>query len=182
MNFIDFSDNSAANDIRVIQQHLQHVGFSTTDSEWLVEVFKHPDCFGDPNGDSIFRENFLDDFENFFPRFIENKLTQEIEAIEKDRQTSLALLLSCILKLGLVGGYPTYLQANECYHGSDHSTNVPGWISEFQNHAKFRGEDLNWQVLRKKTCFDDLLSILLPAGVPLDKIVDLDLLEPIRHG
>ena len=174
MKFIDISDNSAADDIRVIQQHLQNAGFSTTDSEWLVDVFKHPDCFGNPNGESIFREDFVDSFETSFSTIVES-LTEDTVSIENDRQTCLALLFSCMLELGLVGGYPIWFQANVSSHESD----APGWISDFQNHAKFRGQDLNWHVLIKRTHFDDLLPFLLPNGIPLNRIVNLDLLSSI---
>ena len=65
------------------------------------------------------------------------------------------------------------------YYSLD-SFNELGWISAFQNHAKFCGEDLNWRVLIKQTNFEDLLPFLLPDGVPLNRIVNLDLLSPIR--
>ncbi len=180
MKFVNLSDDTASDDMLVIKQQLQNVGFSKHDSEWLVDVFTHPDCFGDPNGDSVFKENFVDDFESLFSTIVE-RINEEKVSIEKDYQTALALLFSCMLKLDLVGCYPDWIQANVGYQESKETAKNPEWIIEFQNQAKFNVEDLNWHVLIKKTHFDDLLPFLLPNGVHLDRIVNLDLLSPVRR-
>ena len=166
-------DDSSTEETSVIKEHLQNAGFSKTDSDWLVDVFKRRDCFGDPNRVSAFREDFTDDFEQFFPTLAE-KLTEAVQ-IEKDRQTSLALLLSCMLKLGIVGHYPVWFLPK----ASDNAADVPEWVHEFQKHAKFSAQNLEWHQLKERTHFDDLLAFLLPEGVPLDQAVDLDLLDPI---
>ena len=170
-------DDSSTEETSVIKEHLQNAGFSKTDSEWLVAVFKRWDCFGDPNEVSVFREDFTDHFEQLFPTIVE-KLTEAVQ-IEKDRQTSLALLLSCMLKLGIVGSYPTWFLPNAERKESDNASDVPEWVQEFQKHAKFSAQNLEWDQLTKLTHFDDLLPFLLPEGVPLDEVVDQDLLDPI---
>ena len=172
-----FPLNDSSEEISVIKQHLQKAGFSTVDSDWLVDVFKHSGCFGDPNENSVFRENFTDLFEQLFPSIVE-KLTEAVQ-IEKDRQTSLALLLSCMLKLGIVGNYPMWFLPNSELKTSNDLADGTQWISKFQKHAKFRVEDLNLHKLITMTKFDDLLPYLLSEGVPLNQVVNLDLLHPI---
>ena len=170
-------DASATEETSVIKGHLQNAGFSKTDSEWLVDVFKRRDCFGDPNKISVFREDFTDLFEQLFPTIVE-KLTEAVQ-IEKDRQTSLALLLSCMLKLGIVGNYPIWFLPNVERKKSDNASDVPEWAHEFQKHAKFSAQNLEWHQLTERTHFDELLPFLLPEGVPLDQRVDPNLLNPI---
>jgi len=170
------SDDSVTEETSVIKEHLRDAGFSKTDSEWLVDVFKRRDCFGNPNGAAVFREDFTDNFEQFFPSIVE-KLTEAVQ-IEKDRQTSLALLLSCMLKLGIVGHYPVWFLPNVERKASDNAADVPEWVHEFQKHAQFSAQNLEWHQLKERTHFDDLLPFLLTERVPLDQIVDLDLLSP----
>lgn len=177
LGLFDPSDDSSTEETSVIKEHLQNAGFSKTDSEWLVDVFKHRDCFGDPNGAPVFREDFTDFFEQLFPTILE-KLTEAVQ-IEKDRQTSLALLLSRMLKLGIVGNYPTWFLPNVERKESDNASDVPEWVHEFQKHAKFSAQNLEWHQLTERTYFDDLLPFLLPEGVPLDQTVDINLLDPI---
>ena len=166
-------DDSSTEETSVIKEHLQNAGFSKTDSEWLVDVFKRRDCFGDPKGDSIFREDFTDCFEQFFPTIVK-KLTEVVQ-IEKDRQTSLALLLSCMLKIGYS---PTWFLPNVERKEADNASDVPEWVHEFQKHAKFSAQNLEYQ-LTEHPHFFDLLPFLLPEGVRLDQIDDLDLFNPI---
>ena len=170
--------DSSTEEISVIKGHLQNAGFSETDSEWLVDVFKRRDCFGGPKKEvSVFREDFTDDFEQFFPTIVEK--FPEVVQIEKDRQTRLALLLSCMLKLGIVGNDPIWFLPNVERKVSDNASDVPEWVHEFQKHAKFSAQNLDWDQLTERTHFDNLLPFLLTEGVPLDQVVDLDLLDPI---
>ena len=170
-------DASVTEETSIIKGHLQNAGFSATDSEWLVDVLKRRDCFGDPNGVSVFREDFTDLFEQLFPTIAE-KLIEAIH-IETNCQTRLALLLSCLLKLRIVGNYPIWFLPNVERKESDNASEVPQWVCEFQRHAKFSAQNLDWCQLKAHTHFDDLLPFLLPEGVPLDQTVDLDLLDPI---
>ena len=167
----DFSEEA------IIKEHLQNAGFSETDSDWLVDVFKRQDCFGDPKRPFAFRENFTDLFDQHFPSIVE-KLTEAVQ-IEKDRQISLGLLFSCMLKLGIVGHYPVWFLPNVGREESDDSTGIPGWIGEFQKHAKFSDPHLDWDQLKELTHFDDLLLFLLPEGASLDREVNLERLDPI---
>ena len=59
---------------------------------------------------------------------------------------------------------------------------LPQWIREFQRFAKFSAESLDWHILNKMTHFDDLLPFLFPSELPLNHIVDLGLLNPVRRG
>ena len=174
LGFVFPLDDSSEEEISVIKQHLQNAGFPETDTAWLVEVFKRPDCFGDPNGDSVFREGFTDDFEQLFPSIAE-KLTEAFQ-VEKNRQTCLALLFSYMLELG---NYDLWFQPNVGLEESDDSIGMPGWVHEFQQRAQFSAQGLDWHQLKALSYFDDLLPFLLPEGVPLDQVVDTDLLNPI---
>ena len=166
------TENSLKEEIVVIKQHLQNAGFSADDSNWLVDVFKMSDCFGDSSGDSLFREKFTDSFEESFPMIAEKLNTESFE-IAKDRQTRLALLFSCMLNFGIVGDYPIWFHANI---GVDASDNVE-WIKEFLNHANFQVQELDCDKLSTMTQLDGLLSCLFPTDVPYDQIVDLERLE-----
>ncbi len=63
------SDDSEEEEISIVKQHLAEVGFSTADQEWLVRVFKRPDCFGDPTGKPGFRHDEFEAFSNGISRF-----------------------------------------------------------------------------------------------------------------
>ena len=172
------ADGSPEEEISVIKEHLQNAGFSKADSDWLVDVFKHPDCFGDPNDTAVFKEDFTVDFEQFFPMIAE-EITEAVQ-IEKDSQTNLALLFSMMLDFG--PRYNTVFSPNVPLKEANGSLDIPQWVSEFQRHAKFCAKSLDWQILNKMTKFDELLPFLFPSGVPLNHIVDLGLLNPVRRG
>ena len=172
------ADGSPEEEISVIKEHLQNAGFSKADSDWLVDVFKHPDCFGDPNDTAVFKEDFTVDFEQLFPMIAEE--ITEVVQIEKDSQTNLALLFSMMLDFG--PRYNTVFSPNVPLKEANGSLDIPQWVSEFQRHAKFCAKSLDWQILNKMTKFDELLPFLFPSGVPLNHIVDLGLLNPVRRG
>ena len=96
---------------------------------------------------------------------------------EKNQQTRLAFLLHSLLGFGRLGG-KAWLP-NVGPQESDDLTEIPGWIHEFQKHAQFCAQNLDWGQLKTLPHFDELLLFLLPEGVPLDQTVDLDLLNPI---
>ena len=163
-----------------IKQVLHAAGFSEADQEWLIQVFKHPDCFGDSSDISVFRDDFTDNFEYVLPSIVE-KLGEPVQT-EKDRQTRLALLFSFLLNLG-----PRFSEVVRPKASND-SSGQSEWIGEFQSHAKFCAKSLDWDKLIELRnsnsvmfLFDDLVPILFPKGMPLDQIVDLDQLNPIRR-
>ena len=80
-----------------IKRCLLEIGFSETDSEWLVHVFKRPDCYGDPRGVSAFNEEFSLHFLHILPCPVE-KLSEPTQVGEA-RQTRLAC--STLLAAGL---------------------------------------------------------------------------------
>lgn len=172
--------NDSSTEVLLVKQCLQELGFSETDQAWLVEVFKHPDCLGDPTGEYVFRHAFGDS------DIVEglNCLKEQVP-IEKDSQTTLAFLFSLMLNFG--PGVDERLLPNDQLQKSDASGDIPQWVQKFQRHAQFcvRGPDFLHNLLEIKDsgkvsfCFDDLLPFLLPDRVPLDQIVDLDLLDPI---
>lgn len=178
-------DNSAEEEISTIKQHLQNAGFSETDSDWLVDVFKRPDCFGGTTDESVFRDEF-----GPFESDLEDGLNtlKERVPVEKDSQTLLMLLFSLMLNFG--PGYDRRLLPNvELKESEDGSSDIPQWVREFQKQAKFNAESLDLEKLIEiykgsyNTSFqlDDLLPFLFPNGVPLNQIVDLDLLSPVRR-
>lgn len=158
-----------------INQCLQDAGFSEADSEWLIDVFKRSDCFGDPSGASVFNEEFSVHFEHILSCTVE-KLNEPVQA-GKDRQTRLAFLLHSLLGFGRLGG-EAWLP-NIGLTKPDDSIDTPEWIREIQKHAQFCARNLDWYQLKELRRFDDLLPFLLPKGVPLDQVVNLDLLNPI---
>ena len=162
-----------------IKQCLEDAGFSRDDQEWLIRVFERPDCFGDRSGDAVFKDEFANYFEHVLPGVVE--ALGESDQTEKDRQLRLSLLFSFLLGFGPI------------YHGETSGPNekldiknkvIPEWVGAFQRHAVFCVKSLDlhklieiWDEYR----FYDLIPFLFPEGVPLDQVVDLDLLKPIQR-
>ena len=98
-NGLVFPSDDSEEEISVVKQCLAEVGFSTVDQEWLVRVFKRPDCFGDPTDKSIFRH---DEFEAFGDDLLGglNTLKERVQIEEKDDQIFLAFLFSLMLGFG----------------------------------------------------------------------------------
>ena len=175
-----FPSDDASLEEEAIKQDLQNAGFSNTDQEWLVRFFKRPDTFGNPSGTAVFRDDFTDNFEYVLPGIVE-KLGEPVQT-EKDRQTRLALLFSFLLNFG-----PRFSKVVRPKASNDPS-GQPEWIGEFQSHAKFCAKSLGWDKLIELRnsnsvmfLFDDLVPLLFPKGMPLNQIVDLDQLNPIRR-
>ena len=169
--------DDASSEKEAIKQDLQKVGFSDDDQEWLVEFFKRSDTFGAPSGASVFREHFEDGLE------IALGMIKEKVQIAKDRQTALVLLFSLMLDFG--PGSNTWLLPNDKLDTSSNPSSHPGWIGEFQRHAKFCAQSLDRDKLdefSKNAVFyvNDLLIFLFPDL--LNQIVDLSLLSPIRRS
>ncbi len=181
------SDDSPFEEIQRIKQCLADAGFSSVDQEWLVNVFKRDDCFGNPTGTSVFRDKH-GDFDVEFDADLERGLEtlKERAQGEKDNQTLLMLLFSLMLNFG--PGSDKGLQPNdERKKLNDGSWHIPEWVGEFQRQAKFRADGLKKLSKIKypqSTSLDvnNLLLFLFPKGVPLDKIVDLDLLNTIQRS
>lgn len=176
-----FPSDDSSEKITVVKQCLQNAGFSETDMDWLVDVFKRTDCFGDPTGASVFRDKH-DDYEHgdFGDTLNSSLAWKEIVQIGKDDGTILALLFS--LMLGFGPRYNTVFSPNVPLKKSDGSSDIPQWVSEFQRHVQFSAKSLDWKKLSETTQFDKLLPFLFPEGVPIDQIVDLKLLNPIRRS
>lgn len=162
-----------------MKQVLLSAGFSEADREWLVQVFKRPDCFGDSSSATVFRADFTDNFEYVLPSIVE-KLSDPVQT-EKDRQTRLALLFSFLLGFG-----PRFSEVVRPKELNNSSSQL-GWVGEFQSHAKFCAQSLDWDKLIELKdsssvmfLFDDLVPFLFPEGVPLNQIVNLDRLDPIQ--
>jgi hypothetical protein len=83
---------------------------------------------------------------------------------------------------GFGPGGDSRLSPNKAPEKSNGSWELPQWVSEFQKHAAFCVERLDWNKLRKGSSnavfdFGGLLFFLFPNGVPLNQIVNLNLLE-----
>lgn len=175
-NGLVFPSDDCSEIVLVVKRCLRDLGFSAIDVEWLVQVFERQDCFGDPNGVSMFNDEFSVHFqEHILPCTVE-ALSEPVQA-EKDQQTRLAFLLHSLLGFGRLGGKAWLPTVG--LRKSDDSIDIPWWIREFQKHAQFCVQNLDWDQLKTLPHFDDLLPFLLPDGVPLDQVVDLDLLDPI---
>ncbi len=168
---------------------LRDAEFSEADSKWLSCVFKRTDCFGDPTGRAVFDDEFMNNFEHVLPGIV-GSMPGKADGSEKDRQTRLALLFSFLLGLG-----PVYSEVIRPATGTgqpsaedDRSVkpeDEDSWIDAFRKGAKFHTIHLNWHFLCELRDSDsisfrfyDLIPILLPQGVSLRNVVDIDLLDP----
>ena len=178
LGFVHPSDDSST-EVLLVKQCLQELGFSETDQVWIVEVFKRPDCFDDPTGEYVFRHEFgTPDVVNGL-----NSLKERVQ-VKKENQNTLALLFS--LMLGFGPGSNAWLLPNDKFEKSDGSWNIPQWIIEFQQHAAFCAKRLNLHEFRQVSKnagfqFECLLPFLFPNGVSLNRIVNLNLLDPTQR-
>lgn len=177
------SDDSAEEEISSVKKCLKGAGFSAADREWLVDLFKHSDCFGDPNDESVFRHKF-DPFDVDLESSL--KTLEKWAQGEKDCRTRLILLFGSMLNFG-PGSITGLLPNIELKESKDKSGDIPEWVVEFQRHAKFSAESL--KKLSKirypqstSLDFNKLLPFLFPEGVPLDEVVDLNLLNTIQQS
>ena len=178
-NGLVFPSDDSEEEISAVKQCLAEVGFFTVEQEWLACVFKRPDCFGDPTGASVFRDKHGNYEHGDFGDALNSSLAwKEIVEIAKNKETILALLFSLMLDFG--PRYNTELSPNLPLKDSNGSSEIPQWVSEFQRHAKFSEISLDWKKLSKVTQFDNLVPFLFPEGVPLNQVVNLDLLNPDR--
>ncbi len=167
-----------------IKQCLQDAGFSSDDQAWLIHIFERPDCFGDPGGDAVFKDEFANHFERVLSGVVDK--LGEPDQTEEDRQLRLALLFSFLLGFGPV--YSEVVQPNDKLDISNDDSHIPEWVGAFQRHAVFCAKRLDWGKLieirnepRTSFSFFDLIPFLFPKGMPLDQVVDLDLLNPVRR-
>lgn len=184
-----FPQDQYHQEVTELKRNLRNAGFSEADSEWLIRVFERPDCFGDPSGWSVFDDEFLNCFEHVLPGIVK-RMPGKADSSEKDRQTRLALLFSFLLGLG-----PLYSEVIRPATGigqssaeDDRSVNPEdddSWIDAFRNRAGFHADHLDWHFLcelrdsdTNSFRFYDLIPILLPQGVSLRHVVDIDLLDP----
>ena len=147
-------DDSSA-EVLDIKRCLLDIGISEADVEWLVALFKRPDCYGDPSDPSIFNEEFSQYFQHILSATVE-KLNEPIQA-KQDRHTRLAFLFYTLLGFGTLdrAWLPKVRRK-----ASDNASDVPEWVHEFQKHAKFAAQNLDWGQLTEQTHFDDLLPFL----------------------
>ena len=169
-----FPLDDSSEEVLDIKRCLLEIEFSETDSEWLVHVFKRPDCYGDPRSVPAFNEEFSLHFQHILPCTVE-KLSEPTQVGEV-RQTRLAFLLHSLLGLGTLGEARL---PNVGIRKASPSTDIPEWLSEFREHAHFNASNLDWHQLKELSHFDHLLPFLLPNGVPLSQLVDLDRLNPV---
>lgn len=179
-----FPQNHDTDENLAVKRILCGAGFSETDSEWLIRVFRRPDCFGDTTGQSVFSDAFSDHFEYVLTCIVEKLGIPD--KTETARQTRLALLSAFLLGLG-----PVYSELVKPRVGSwkaDVSVEDDRWIDEFRAHAGFSATDLNWLFLSDlyygNECsfrFYDLIPFLFPEGLPLAEIVNFDALNPVQR-
>ena len=124
-NGLMFPSDDSSEEIFAVKQCLQDIGFSALDVEWLVHVFKRQDCFGDPNGVSIFNDEFSVHFEEHILPCAVEVFSEPVQA-EKNQQTRLAFLFHSLLGFGRLGG-KAWLP-NVGIEVSDDSTDIPEWV------------------------------------------------------
>ena len=177
------SEDSPSEEVSLVREELGKAGFSKTDQEWLIQVFKRSDCFGDPSETSVFREEFAEDALAYFHQDVLQTVRESADS-EPDRQTRLALLFSILLDFGPGTIYPLHPNVNLDKSNPGHKT--PDWVAEFQKYAKFSASDLNWQMLNgirsaKIFHFNDLIPFLFPTGLPLNQVINLNFLNANRR-
>lgn len=167
-----FPSEAPSEEISLADQHLQSSGFSSDDREWLMRIFLRPDCFGDTG--KGFKQGFLLRLEAQAPY---------LKSFASDRQIHLALLLSCLLDLGPIH---SDTKPQHRFTITVNQRDIPDWANEYLACAKFQAKHLHWRKLveirdsgQYMFAFYDLVQFLFPEGIPLDQIVNLDLLDPI---
>ncbi len=169
-------------EVSAVTGYLEASGFSEADQGWLVRLFLRPDCFGNPDDSTRFKDDF-DDFEMGLQTVL--KALKELVPVAADRQTHLALLFSKLLDLG--PGFDRWFLPNIPLKESQE---IPAWVGEFQRHAHFSTAPPNVHKLLEiidsinaTFSFDKLLPFIFPepAGVPLNQIVELGRLNPIQR-
>jgi hypothetical protein len=175
------SDNPSFEEVSAIKQILAAAGFPDHDQEWLVRAFARPDCFGDPDGASVFREDFTDFFEYALPGVVD-ALGASVQT-EADRQNRLALLFSFLLGFGPTYGDP---RPRVRLEKSNDDWKTPDWVIEFQRQATFCATKLDWERLyeirnSRSFLFHDLVPFLFPKGFPLNQVIELDSLNAIQR-
>ena len=174
------TEDSSAEAVFAVKESLQSAGFSSADQGWLVRLFLRPDCFGNPDDNSRFKDDF-DDFEMGLETVL--KALKELVPVAVDRQTNLALLFSELLDFG--PRVNTWLSPNIQLKDSQE---IPAWVGEFQRHANFSTASPNVHKLIEIRdtnngvfSFDELLPFIFPEGVPLNQIVDMGHLNPVQR-
>lgn len=172
-------------EVSLVKQCLQETGFSDADRAWLAQVFERPDCFGDPNGFSIFKPGILGELPCVLQ---ELRKLMEVENVqtEKRRQTRLAVIFGFMLGYGPVNC--KMVQPNVTHNESVSYGNqdFPAWGRQFQKHARFCVRKLDWLKLTEieslhSLQLNRLIPILFPVypeSIPFGRVVDLDLLDP----
>ena len=174
------TEDSFSEEVSAVKESLQAAGFSEADQGWLLRLFLRPDCFGNPDDSSRFKDDF-DDFERGLQTVL--KALKALVPVAADRQTNLALLFSKLLDFG--PGFDRWFLPNIQLKESQE---IPAWVGEFQRHAEFSKEIPNVDKLLEIRdsvnavfSFDELLPFIFPEGVPLNQIVDMELLNPIQR-
>ena len=173
-------EDSSAEAVSAVKASLQSAGFSAADQGWLVRLFLRPDCFGNPDDNSRFKDDF-EEFEMGLETVL--KALKELVPVAVDRQTHLALLFSKLLDFGprVDTWFLPNIQLKE-------SQEIPTWVGEFQRHANFSTASPNVHKLIEIRdtnngvfYFDQLLPFIFPEGVPLNQIVDMGHLNPVQR-
>ena len=174
------TEDSSSEEVSAVKESLQAAGFSEADQSWLVRLFQRLDCFGNPDDSSRFKDDF-DDFERGLQTVL--KALKALVPVAADRQTNLALLFSKLLDFG--PGFDRWFLPNIQLK---ESKETPEWIGEFQRHANFSttAPDVRKLIEIRDSnnmtfYFDELLPFIFPEGVPLNQIVDMELLNPIQR-
>lgn len=169
----------------LVKQCLQEAGFSNADQAWLVRLFERPDCFGDPNGLSIFKPGILGELPSVLQELqilIEDGKVQT----EKRRQTRLAVIFSFMLGYGPVHSKMVQPNVTPNKTASYGDRDFPAWGRQFHEYARFCVQKLDWLKLTELESSHSLqlnhlipfLFPVYPESIPFGQVVDLGLLDP----
>ena len=172
-------------EVRLVKLCLQEAGFSNADQVWLVRLFERPDCFGDPNGLSIFKPGRLEELPSVLQELQKIMQAEEVQT-RKHRQTRLAVIFSFLLGLCPVNGKAVRPNVTIQEGYSDGRSDFPAWVGNFQEHAGFCVQRLDWGILTEierlhSLQLNNLIPFLFPIYpefLPIKQVVDLDLLDP----
>ena len=157
-----------------VTQYFADAGCLTADQAWLVQVLQRPDCLGDLYGKRVFKPGI----EEKLPEILQQ--LKELAQIGGGGQTFLTVFFSFLLGFGPVNS--KVVTPNVPLKDSSGDGCNTAWMDKFRKYAKFDAPNIDWRKLGEiedahSLQLTRLIPFLFPKGIPLDRIVDLELLD-----
>ena len=161
--------------IMQVTQCFADAGCSTADQARLIQLLEHPNCFGDLYGKRVFKPGI----EEKLPEILQK--LKELAQIGDGGQTFLTVLFSFLLGFGPVKSKEVV--PNVLLNEASDFNRIPKWVDDFRDGVKFEAQNIDWRKLgeledSRSLQLTKLIPFLFPTGIPLERIVDLDLLDP----